>query len=57
MPDSAKLSLYASLHTTISEHRTVLAGREKTLNEAKDSLLREGGAVVGVSKGGDETKA
>ncbi|KAI0686550.1 hypothetical protein C8Q76DRAFT_761452 [Earliella scabrosa] len=54
---TAKLSLYASLHTTISEHRTVLAGREKTLNEAKDSLLREGGAVVGVSKGGDETKA
>lgn len=42
-----KLSLFASLHNTISEHRTVLAERDKTLTEAREGLVREGGAVVG----------
>ncbi|KAI0799984.1 hypothetical protein C8Q74DRAFT_383428 [Fomes fomentarius] len=44
---TTKLSLYASLQNRISEHRSVLSEREKALNEARESLVREGGAVVG----------
>ena len=45
--DSAKLTLYASLHSTVKAHHTVLSEREKTLSDARESLVREGGAVVG----------
>ncbi|KAI0687797.1 hypothetical protein C8T65DRAFT_529433, partial [Cerioporus squamosus] len=44
---STKLALYASLHNSITEHRAVLSEREKTLNEARESLVRESAAVVG----------
>ncbi|KAI0364381.1 hypothetical protein BV20DRAFT_917313, partial [Pilatotrama ljubarskyi] len=44
---TTKLTLYASLHTSIAEHKEVLMGREQTLGEARESLVREGGAVVG----------
>ncbi|KAI0759397.1 hypothetical protein BD413DRAFT_607566 [Trametes elegans] len=44
---TAKLALYATMETTISDHKAVLAEREKTLKEARESLVREGGAVVG----------
>ena len=53
---STKIALYASLHSKISDHRTVLAEREKTLNEARECLLREGAAVVGRSSGGLDMK-
>ncbi|OJT11760.1 hypothetical protein TRAPUB_11695 [Trametes pubescens] len=43
----SKLSLYANLHTSITEHKKVLAEREETLKGARESLVREGGAVVG----------
>ena len=44
---STKLALYASMQTNIDEHKQVLSEREKTLKEARESLVREGGAVVG----------
>lgn len=54
---STKLSLYASLQNRMSEHRSVLSEREKALNEARESLVREGGAVVGgAPKPGGEPK-
>ncbi|KAH9889570.1 hypothetical protein C8Q73DRAFT_793767 [Cubamyces lactineus] len=44
---TTKLALYASMQTNIDEHKQVLSEREKTLKEARESLVREGGAVVG----------
>ncbi len=44
---SAKLTLYASIQNTISQHKELLSTREKALDEARESLVREGGAVVG----------
>ncbi|PCH37595.1 hypothetical protein WOLCODRAFT_167619 [Wolfiporia cocos MD-104 SS10] len=44
---TTKLSLYASLHCAVAAHRTTLSEREQTLSDARESLLREGGAVVG----------
>ncbi|PIL29389.1 hypothetical protein GSI_09441 [Ganoderma sinense ZZ0214-1] len=44
---SAKLSLYASIQNTISQHKGLLSTREKALVEARECLVREGGAVVG----------
>ncbi|KAM5539793.1 hypothetical protein V8D89_006606 [Ganoderma adspersum] len=44
---SAKLSLYASIQNTISQHKDLLSTREKALDEARASLVKEGGAVVG----------
>ncbi|KAI0644160.1 hypothetical protein C8Q79DRAFT_974524 [Trametes meyenii] len=43
----AKVTLYATLHTKIAEHKIVLADRQQVLNDAWESLVREGGAVVG----------
>ncbi|EIW53767.1 uncharacterized protein TRAVEDRAFT_60994 [Trametes versicolor FP-101664 SS1] len=57
---TSKLSLYATLHTSITEHKKVLSEREETLKGARESLVREGGAVVGgppkVDAGNDEEK-
>ncbi|KAI0640488.1 hypothetical protein C8Q79DRAFT_996420 [Trametes meyenii] len=44
---TAKITLYATLHTKIAEHKIVLADRQQALNDARESLVREGGAVVG----------
>ncbi|KAI0824479.1 hypothetical protein BC628DRAFT_1377831 [Trametes gibbosa] len=44
---TSKLALYAALHKHIAEHKTVLSEREQALREARESLVREGGAVVG----------
>ena len=44
---SSKLSLYASLHTSIANHRGVLSEREAQLKSARENLIREGGNVVG----------
>ncbi|KAI0323380.1 hypothetical protein GY45DRAFT_1376360 [Cubamyces sp. BRFM 1775] len=44
---TTKLALYASMQTNIDEHKQVLSERERTLKEARESLVREGGAVVG----------
>ncbi|KAH9914138.1 uncharacterized protein B0H18DRAFT_141612 [Fomitopsis serialis] len=44
---TAKLSLYASLHSAVASHKSTLGEREKALVEARESLVREGGAVVG----------
>ncbi|KAH9912737.1 uncharacterized protein B0H18DRAFT_1126808 [Fomitopsis serialis] len=43
----AKLSLYASLHSAVASHKPTLGEQEKALTEARESLVREGGAVVG----------
>lgn len=42
----SKLKLYASLHSTLAAHRTILADREETLNNARESLRRGGDNVV-----------
>lgn len=44
---STKLSLYSGLHSSITEHRTVLADREKDLKDVRESLVRDGANVVG----------
>lgn len=44
---TTKLTLYASLHSSVSAHRAILADRDQTLKEARESLVREGGNVVG----------
>ena len=41
------MALYTKLHGEIAEHRAVLSEREESLNSARESLIREGGAVVG----------
>ncbi|RPD52776.1 hypothetical protein L227DRAFT_617521 [Lentinus tigrinus ALCF2SS1-6] len=51
---STKLALFASFHKSISEHRAVLTEHEQNLNGVRDSLVREGGAVVGGLKMGGE---
>ncbi|KAH9847983.1 hypothetical protein C2E23DRAFT_889440 [Lenzites betulinus] len=43
---TSKLALYAALHKNIAEHKNVLSEREQALKEARESLVREGGAVV-----------
>ena len=48
---STKLVLYASLNTTLSSHRQVLVEREKTLEDVRDNLIRNGGNVCGIGKG------
>ncbi|KAI0349623.1 hypothetical protein OH77DRAFT_1579795 [Trametes cingulata] len=57
---TSKLALYASLHTSIAQHKEVLAEREQTLCKARESLVREGGAVVGTASAlgdaGDEAQ-
>lgn len=35
------------MHTSITEHKKALSEREETLKGARESLVREGGAVVG----------
>jgi len=47
MKRKAKLSLYASLHSAVASHKPTLGEQEKALTEARESLVREGGAVVG----------
>ncbi|KAI0633929.1 hypothetical protein C8Q77DRAFT_1108513 [Trametes polyzona] len=44
---TSKLALYATLHTSIAEHKKVLSEQEQALKDARESLVREGGAVVG----------
>ncbi|KAI0089426.1 hypothetical protein BDY19DRAFT_993033 [Irpex rosettiformis] len=46
-----KLALYANLETKLGSHRKVLAEREKTLEEVRDNLIRNGGNVCGIAKG------
>ncbi len=48
---STKLALYANLNTSLVSHRKVLAEREKTLEEVRADLIRNGGVVCGVGKG------
>ncbi|KAK7678016.1 hypothetical protein QCA50_018956 [Cerrena zonata] len=42
-----KLSLYTTLHSSITDHRTVLADRETDLKNVRESLVRDGANVVG----------
>ncbi|KAI8974033.1 hypothetical protein BD414DRAFT_510165 [Trametes punicea] len=44
---SAKLTLYATLQASIDEHQEGLLNREKVFREARESLVKEGGAVIG----------
>ncbi|KAI0665374.1 hypothetical protein C8Q78DRAFT_1064930 [Trametes maxima] len=44
---TAKIALYATLHTKIADHKIVLADRQRSLKDAQENLVREGGAVVG----------
>ncbi|OCH87588.1 hypothetical protein OBBRIDRAFT_827616 [Obba rivulosa] len=44
---TTKLTLYASLHSTVATHRGILSERDKMLKEAREGLVREGGNVVG----------
>ena len=44
---STKLALYTSLQNSILKHKDLLSDREKVLEEAREGLVREGGAVVG----------
>ncbi|CAL1709396.1 unnamed protein product [Somion occarium] len=44
---TAKLSLYTSLHSAIATHRDILSEREQGLKEVRESLVRDGGNVVG----------
>ncbi|GJE97587.1 hypothetical protein PsYK624_138080 [Phanerochaete sordida] len=57
---TTKLKLYASLHSTLSTHRTVLSGREDTLKTARESLVRDSDKVVsgrlGKEQGGERVK-
>jgi len=44
---TSKLALYASLHSAVDAHRAILSDREEQLKEARESLVREGGNVIG----------
>ncbi|KAI0665813.1 hypothetical protein C8Q78DRAFT_1063279, partial [Trametes maxima] len=44
---TAKIALYATLHNKIADHKVVLADRQQSLKDARENLVREGGAVVG----------
>ncbi|KAI0926632.1 hypothetical protein AcV7_005523 [Taiwanofungus camphoratus] len=44
---ASKLTLYASLHSSIAAHRAILSERDQTLQDARKSLIREGENVVG----------
>ena len=45
---STKLTLYASLSDKIADHRKVLGSRQDTLEEVRNTLIRNGGNVVQV---------
>ena len=51
------MALYTKLHSEIAQHRSVLSEREKSLHSVKESLVRDGGAVVGSAPadGGQDT--
>lgn len=47
---TAKINLYTTLHAHVTNHRVVLSQREDRLKEARESLVRSGGSVVGTMK-------
>lgn len=44
--NSTKLSLYASFTDSLAAHQKVLVERENTLDEVRNTLIRNGGNVV-----------
>ncbi|CCM05377.1 uncharacterized protein FIBRA_07593 [Fibroporia radiculosa] len=49
---SAKLVLYANLHSVVAAQRSALSERERVLVDARDGLVREGGNVVSQNMAG-----
>ncbi|KZT29780.1 hypothetical protein NEOLEDRAFT_475498 [Neolentinus lepideus HHB14362 ss-1] len=43
----AKMSLYASLHSRVADHKGTLANRDKVLKDIRESLVKHSGNVLG----------